>query len=70
MPKYWHHSKTLQAQTILLYNIYSTLPKGFLKLPSVQHLHPLVNLFLSHSPSASSDFSLQEAVGKDPISRP
>lgn len=40
MLKCWHHSKILQAPTILLYNIYSIFPKDFLKLPSVQHLHP------------------------------
>lgn len=50
MPKYWHHSKILQAQTILLYNIYSILPKAFLKLPLAQHLNPLVNLFLPAPP--------------------
>lgn len=51
MRKCWHHSKILKAQTILLDNIYSIFPKGFLKLPLVQHLHPPVNLLLPPNPS-------------------
>lgn len=68
MRKCWHHSKILKAQTILLDNIYSIVPKGFLKLPLVQHLHPPVNLLLPPNPSKRSHFLLQEAVGKYPIS--
>lgn len=35
MLKFWPPPKVLQAQTMLLYNIYSIFPTGFLKLPLV-----------------------------------